>query len=74
MNELQNFLFMLNRAKVPHKYERVEVEPGVTTPGAFWKVTIDAEGGEGPAVGYSCFFTEFTFNEHGHLLQVGIWE
>jgi hypothetical protein len=75
MNELQRFLFMLNRAKVPHRYERAEVDPEITPPGAFWKVTIEVgAAANGPVVGYGCFYTEFFFNEHGHLLQVGIWE
>ena len=74
MTELQNFLFMLNRAKVAHKYERVSDPESweLYPPGTFWQVVLEA--GSENVIGYSAFQAEFYFDEHGRLLKVGIWE
>ena len=76
MTELQTFLFMLNRAKVAHQYERAELKDWDGYPeNTFWKVTMGVNGGDDAnVIGYGEFVTEFYFDEHGRLLKVGIWE
>ncbi len=66
---------MLNRARVKHSYERLALLPQEDNPyppGTFWLVKLEA--GDENVIGYSCFTSEFYFDEHGRLLQVGIWE
>ena len=70
---------MLNRAKVEHRYERVDQSSWDLYPeGTFWEITLEAnstlEADDTKVMGYTGFSAHFYFDEHGRLLKVGVWE
>jgi len=65
-NDLYKFINMLEAAKIEYTYE-------TNDEGSRSSVTIEAKDGPNN-LGYANFLTEFTFDESGNLLKVGIWE
>lgn len=68
MSNYGDFIHMLLSAKI--KFDADVVDNGNT------EVKIEASDGavEGNNLGYIGFFTAFTFDVEGKLLNVGIWE
>lgn len=74
MSELQQVIAMLTRLGVFKHYPHLTyLSSDVVTR----ETTLQLEAGDrnrGPLIGYAGFCTDWTFNEQGQLLTVGVWE